>query len=200
MFYRFARQCVHLYLFFKLGPIKIQHRDRAIMNQPYILVAQHHHAWDALVYATTLAPRPFFFMAKQALFKQPLVGWLLRRLNAFPIDRGQPNVAVLNQTVDHLKTRPESLIVFPSGSRYSSTLKSGYLVIAHNSGAPILPVAFQHQGWGRNTLVIGDAIQTDPSQPLNRKQREQATYDLNQTFTALAEELPARKSWLPVIF
>lgn len=198
MLYRFARQCVRLYLFFKLGPVKVQHRERAQRDQPYILVAEHHHAWDALLYATALAPTPFFFMAKEDLFKRPVLGRLLRWLNAFPVDRGEANVAALHDTIDHLETKPESLIVFPSGSRYSTTLKSGYLVVAHDSGAPILPAAFQSRGWGRNTLIVGEPVVTDPDQPLNRKQRERATHELHQKFVGLQAEMPKPKSMLQV--
>ena len=48
-----------------------------------ILASNHRSFLDPFVLGTCL-PRPIYFMAKQEIFRNPFVGWLLNCLGALP--------------------------------------------------------------------------------------------------------------------
>ncbi|MBR6982890.1 MAG: 1-acyl-sn-glycerol-3-phosphate acyltransferase [Ruminococcus sp.] len=83
------------------------------------------------------------FMAKEELFRNKLFGWLIRSLGAFPVARGKGDTAVIDTSVERLKSG-RNLMIFPEGTR-SKTGKvgrghSGAALIAARSGALIVPV------------------------------------------------------------
>lgn len=83
------------------------------------------------------------FMAKEELFHNKLFGWLIRSLGAFPVARGKGDTAVIDTSVERLKSG-RNLMIFPEGTR-SKTGKvgrghSGAALIAARSGALIVPV------------------------------------------------------------
>jgi glycerol-3-phosphate dehydrogenase (NAD(P)+) len=53
-----------------------------------ILAANHRSFLDPFVIGCCL-PRPIYFVAKQELFKNPIVGWFLNCMGAFPVRRGE---------------------------------------------------------------------------------------------------------------
>lgn len=90
--------------------------------------------------------RPIAYMAKKELFqKGDKFEWLVKRLGAFAVDRSKPEIATFKTVRDILGTS-WSLGVFPQGGirPYGSDLgelKKGFIVIAKNAKADIVPVA-----------------------------------------------------------
>jgi 1-acyl-sn-glycerol-3-phosphate acyltransferase len=89
--------------------------------------------------------RPIAFMAKKELFeKSEKRSWLIKRLGAFAVDRTKPEIATFKTVRDILSTS-WSLGVFPQGGirPYGEIeeLKKGFIVIAKNAKADIIPVA-----------------------------------------------------------
>lgn len=90
--------------------------------------------------------RPIAYMAKKELFqKGDKFEWLVKRLGAFAVDRTKPEIATFKTVKDILATS-WSLGVFPQGGirPYGSDLgelKKGFIVIAKNAKADIVPVA-----------------------------------------------------------
>ncbi len=90
--------------------------------------------------------RPIAYMAKKELFqKGDKFEWLVKRLGAFAVDRTKPEIATFKTVRDILATS-WSLGVFPQGGirPYGSdlsNLKKGFIVIAKNAKADIVPVA-----------------------------------------------------------
>lgn len=89
-------------------------------------------------------PRPLFFMGKSELFRNRLLGWLLRRFGGFPVERGTPDRAAL-RFAEAVLRQDVAMGIFPEGGRsVSATLVQGYAgvgLLALRSAAPILPVA-----------------------------------------------------------
>ena len=84
------------------------------------------------------------FAAKKELFKEPVLGLVMRTLGMIPIDREDPaeSIALLNK----LEARGAfSLIMFPEGTRSREgrmgPFKNGAFTLALSSGRPIVPVA-----------------------------------------------------------
>ncbi|MBQ3819338.1 1-acyl-sn-glycerol-3-phosphate acyltransferase [bacterium] len=86
------------------------------------------------------------YMAKKELFvKGNKFEWLVKRLGAFAVDRTKPEIATF-KTVKDIMTTSWSLGVFPQGGvrPYGSDisdLKKGFVVIAKNAKADIIPIS-----------------------------------------------------------
>ena len=93
----------------------------------------------------THAPRRVHFMGKSELFEGSFFGWLLPRVLAFPIRRGEADRKAIQEATRLLKSG-EFIGIFPEGTRHreSSTelgeAQSGAAFIAMRSGCPIIPV------------------------------------------------------------
>lgn len=142
MLYRFL---VHFF-----GPLTnlLNGRQHVINRQNlpegnYVLVAPHRTWMDPVFLALAVYPKQFAFMAKEELFKGRFTGNILRRLHAFPVDRVNPGPSAIKTPVRLLKKTALSTIIFPTGSRYSSELKGGAVMIAKLAGVPIVPAVYQ---------------------------------------------------------
>lgn len=142
MLYKFFRPIVRFIVWILNGHLHIHHKER-IPDGTYILVAPHRTWWEPILFALGASPDEFMFMAKQELFKNPVLRWILDNSHAFPVNREHPGPSVLKIPIKGLKSQNLSLIMFPSGTRHSSELKNGALVIARMSGKPLVPVVYQ---------------------------------------------------------
>jgi len=115
-----------------------------IPEGPCVVCANHSNYIDAVLVAFALGWKHFVhFLAKVELFRIPIFGWYLRRLQAVSIDRGKNDVAGVRASMKYLK-RGEKLLIFPEGTRVSEddavAAKSGAVRMAAKLGVPILPV------------------------------------------------------------
>ena len=89
------------------------------------------------------------FMAKAELFENPLLGWLLRTLGAFPVQRDGKDVRSV-KTAMQVIHRGENLLIFPEGTTirggvgYHDGLPAhahaGIAMIGVRTGATLVPV------------------------------------------------------------
>lgn len=88
--------------------------------------------------------RPVHFMAKKELFDIPILGWLIRRLNAFPVQRGGVDRKAIRQAMGILRAG-EVVGIFPEGTRGDgkTLLKPhpGGVLLAIKAGVPVVPMA-----------------------------------------------------------
>ncbi|WP_368251619.1 lysophospholipid acyltransferase family protein [Enterococcus sp. 2201sp1_2201st1_B8_2201SCRN_220225] len=143
MFYSFIRGLVRGLLFLLNGRADYQNRQALPENTNYILVAPHRTWWDPLYMALGASPKKFSFMAKEELFKNPILRFILTHCNAFPVDRKNPGPSAVKTPIKLLKNTDLSLIMFPSGTRHSSELKGGMSLIAKMAKVPIVPCVYQ---------------------------------------------------------
>ncbi|MDQ0976139.1 1-acyl-sn-glycerol-3-phosphate acyltransferase [Neobacillus niacini] len=108
-----------------------------------LLCTNHIHNFDPLVVGIT-APRPVHFMAKEELFKVPVLGNIVRKCNAFPVKRGKGDRESLRAGLKVLKDG-NVFGLFPEGTR-SKTGEigkglSGAGFFALRSEADVVPCA-----------------------------------------------------------
>jgi 1-acyl-sn-glycerol-3-phosphate acyltransferase len=109
---------------------------------PLIVVANHLSNADPPILIVAF-PRPLFFMGKAELFRNPVLGWIVRKFGGFPVERGTADRAALRHA---LKVLDEGIAIgiFPEGGRSKTgALRAGLPgvgLLALQSGAPILPV------------------------------------------------------------
>src|SRR3954452_24528125 len=122
-----------------------------------LIVASNHRSFlDPFVIGATLPwRRPMQYVAKVELFERPWQGWILSRLGAFPIRRGQSDDAAMH-TARMVLERGGTVCIFPEGTRIRSgslaTPKRGVGRLALQNGAAVLPVVVHgtervRRGW-----------------------------------------------------
>jgi len=112
---------------------------------PVLIASNHQGAFDIPVLTAALE-RPTCFIAKQELFKIPLVGGWMQLTDCVPLDRSSARGAI--QTFKQAAATLEkgvSVIIFPEGTRSDggpmATFKKGSLRLIHQTeGIPILPI------------------------------------------------------------
>lgn len=122
----------------------VEGRDRLDSDRSYYFVGNHQSALDIpiLMLATGGDLR---FMAKDTLFKLPVMGPAMRRCGYVPIDRSNARhtFRALQAALARMKDDPVSFAVFPEGTRTSDgrllPFRRGALKIGLLSGMPVVP-------------------------------------------------------------
>ena len=159
MFYRFVHSVIIplLRLMFR---VRVTGREN-IPDGPALICANHTAMIDPFVIAVAFnAKDPLRFMTKGELFRVPVLRSFLKAVGAYPVERGQSDMAALRQSVDTLK-QGGKLLMFPEGTRvkYRGELppKPGAAMIAVRAGVPVLPVylSYPKRLFRRTTLIFG---------------------------------------------
>ena len=122
-----------------------------------LIVASNHRSFlDPFVIGVTLPwRRPMQYVAKVELFERRWQGWVLSRVGAFPIRRGQSDDTAM-ETARLVLERGGTVCIFPEGTRIRSgslaTPKRGVGRLALETGASVGPFAVHgsehvRRGW-----------------------------------------------------
>jgi len=118
-------------------------REHIPSSGPVIVAANHRSFLDPFVIGC-MAGRPMYYMAKKEIFQNPILGWILNALGAFPVDRGSGDAASIT-TAQAILARGDIVLVFPEGTRTRpgslGKPKRGVGRLALQTGAPVVPVA-----------------------------------------------------------
>ncbi len=141
MFYRAFRLVMSLLLrnFFRLEPVVDPARALST-DGPVIFVGNHPNGLVDPGLLFVLVERHVTFLAKEPLFRLPVLGWILKGLDALPVFRKQDgggdtskNDSTLTASVDAL-VRGRAITLFPEGKSHSepqlADLKTGCARIA----------------------------------------------------------------------
>ncbi|MEW6448107.1 MAG: lysophospholipid acyltransferase family protein [Bacillota bacterium] len=108
-----------------------------------MVVANHQSYWDPLILGAALRRR-VYFMAKEELFRIPVLGWVIRVWGAFPVRREGYDRKALKTAIDHLM-RGHVVGIFPEGQRSHSgrllPVQPGAAILALKTGVPVVPMA-----------------------------------------------------------
>jgi glycerol-3-phosphate dehydrogenase (NAD(P)+) len=120
-------------------------REHARLRGPLIVAANHRSFLDPFVIGVTLPwRRPLHYVAKVELFEKRWQGWLLSRLGAFPIRRGESDADAM-ETSRRILEHGGAVCIFPEGTRIRAGSlaepKRGVGRLALETGAAVLPVA-----------------------------------------------------------
>lgn len=136
--------------------------------QNYIFASNHVANADPPAVSVTL-PREVHFVAKEALFKHPLLGRLIRFYNSFPIRRGVFDREAMATSVAVVE-RGGSLLIFPEGGRITGgalgAARSGVGYVAVRSGVPVVPVYVEGTDRLRDCLLRKTHIRVIHGKPI----------------------------------
>jgi 1-acyl-sn-glycerol-3-phosphate acyltransferase len=129
-------------VYFRLGRTG---REHGRVSGGLIVAANHRSFLDPFTIGAALPWwRPMNYVAKIELFERRWQGWLLSRLGAFPIRRGESD-AMSMETARLAVERGGTVCIFPEGTRTRrgtlATPKRGVGRLALQTGVPVLPTA-----------------------------------------------------------
>ncbi len=160
-FYRVARMFISG-IFHLLFRIRIEGKENIPTEGAYVVCSNHKSLMDPPMLGVCL-PFPVRFMAKEELFRNKILGGIIRSVGAFPIKRGKSDVGALRSAMKMLESG-ENVAIFPEGTRSKGTTmrrgKQGAALIAAKSGVNILPVGIdgEYKLFHKLTFRVGEVI------------------------------------------
>lgn len=154
------------------GPVVIASNHASLLDPPIIGIASN---------------RPVHFMAKQELFKNPILSFIFKKLGSFPVKRGTADRVAIKNGINILK-KNEVLAIFPEGTRNKTNKvrkpAPGALMMASAAKAVIVPVAVV--GTQKITLfktckvVFGKPIYLDKTKKYKKEDLNELSKELMQ--------------------
>lgn len=134
-------------MWLRIPPVRVNVAglDRIDPDQRYVIIANHLSMFDIPLLLKAL-PLEGRFLAKQEVFKIPLVAQAMRTVGIIEInrERGGSSREAINRGVKLAAERGYSLVIFPEGTRSTEghllPFKKGAFRIAIDTGLPVLPV------------------------------------------------------------
>ena len=132
-------------------------RENLPQSGALVLAPNHYSEIDPLVMGVAAwklgrAPR---FLAKASLFKNPVLGWLLRTSGQIPVERAGSKSHAALRAAEELVEKGRMVIVYPEGSLtrdpdlWPMRGKTGAARIALERGIPLIPAAH----WGTQAIL-----------------------------------------------
>lgn len=118
---------------------------------PLLIVANHASDFDPPLLAVTVC-RPVSYMAKEELFRVPILKHAIRLYGAYPVKRGSADRSALRAAIAQLENG-WAVGIFLTGTRTPngriSDAKLGAALIAAKTQTPLLPVSL----WGTDQII-----------------------------------------------
>ena len=165
-----------------------QGRKNSRIKGGTIVAANHRSFLDPFVIGSCLPwGKPMNYVAKVELFEKRWQGFLLVRVGAFPIRRGEADEEAM-KTAEMVLARGGTICIFPEGTRIRKgslgTPKRGVGRLALRSGAPVLPVAVSGTEKVRNGYRIRPrTVDIRVGRPMSFPQAQQPSQALAASVT-----------------
>lgn len=150
-----------------LHPTSVEGMER-LPKSGVLLCPNHSSNWDPILVALRLPINyRLHIMAKEELFQNPLLGWLLKKVGAFPVSRGNNDINAVKQSIQALKDG-DNLLIFSEGTTihngvgYTDGLpahaKAGVAMIGVRTGATLVPVFVDGEKklFHRTRIIFGE--------------------------------------------
>ena len=132
-----------------------------------LLCPNHSSNWDPVILVLKLPINyRVHIMAKEELFENPLLAWILRKVGAFPVSRGQNDIHTVRTAMQAIKDG-DNLLIFPEGTVIRNGIgyvdglpahaKAGVAMIGVRTGAVLIPVFMDGEKklFHRTRIIIG---------------------------------------------
>ena len=97
-----------------------------------------------------------YYLAKQQVFTWPFVGWIARRCEQIPVQRGTARAADALVAAKETLAKGRLVVIYPEGTRtkdpdlWPMTARSGAARLALTTGTPVIPVG----QWGAQEVMM----------------------------------------------
>lgn len=163
MLYKFIKVVLKILLtiLFRLKVVGIEN----VIDGGVILAANHKSNWDPMCIIAT-CPRQLASMSKKELFKFKPLGWILKKVGAFPVNRGKGDIGAVKTALAILK-QEKPMMMFPEGKRIldgtRGEAKPGVVMLASHAKVPVLPIKLsgKYRIFSKVTITYGEPIYLD---------------------------------------
>ena len=202
--YRLATRVTQYLLLPLYTRIKVMGVENLPPTGPLIIASNHLNDTDPGILATRIE-RMLVFMTKVELFKVPVLAQFLRAYGAFPVRRGEADLAALRLSSAAL-SEGKALVIFPEGTREGppemlAKAHPGAALLALRHEVPVIPVAITGSGKlslpgmflrldrrVQVTLTIGKPFVLDKPARINAEAVEAGTQRIMESIAALLPE------------
>jgi 1-acyl-sn-glycerol-3-phosphate acyltransferase len=177
-------------------------REHTRRKGGFIIACTHQSPYEVPLLMRHAARRLDFLTTTEA-FRRPLVRWLYKSMNAFPLDRSRRDPAAVRTALDRLR-RGRVVALFPEGRLrrdadsvvHSRKLHRGVVRIARLAGVPIVPCVIVNSGAYSRAISwlplrrVKYGIAFGP--PIHAREDEDTMRQLIDSFVALHAEIGTR--------
>ncbi len=174
--------------------VTIEKAELVPAEGPVLLCPNHVSWWDVILIAGAIE-RPIHYMAKMEFFKNPVFGYVMKRLNAFPVDRGKPDLSAIRDSMSILN-EGKVLGIFPEGHRAKGSgvlgeMHPGAAMVALRTGSPVVPIAIRgkYAFRGEVTVRFGTPFVLKGSTGRASRDMEEGARTITSAITSLWESL-----------
>lgn len=151
-------------MFYKVELVNL---DKIPHEGPALLCSTHNNMLDMFFLGYKLK-RWIYWMAKEELFRNPIGGFIFKKLGAFPVKRGKGDVGSIKTAYKHLQ-EGNIVGIFPHGTRVKSAnrktagIKPGAALLAVNAGVKVIPatVLGNYRLFSRMKVIFGEPFMID---------------------------------------
>jgi 1-acyl-sn-glycerol-3-phosphate acyltransferase len=163
-FYTFARSVVSAIFkpWYRVEAIGSEN----IPNEGGVLLCSNHiHNLDPIIVGTSVK-RPVHFMAKEEIFRVPVLGSIVRKCNAFPVKRGMSDREALRNGMGVLKDG-NVLGLFPEGTRSKTgelgkgLAGAGFFALRTNCAVVPCAIIGPYKNLSKLKVIFGKPIDMD---------------------------------------
>ena len=130
-----------------------------------VLIAANHNSFiDPVLLLCTFWRRRLSCLATKELYKKPILDFFFTHMHCIPVDRDNFSMNSFHAVTENLNCG-KAVVIFPEGQvnndeKSVMTFKSGAILMAYKSGAPILPIYLKkaHRWYERRKIIIGELI------------------------------------------
>lgn len=171
------------------------------LKEPSILVINHTSHLDGPIVNTVFRKDRIHNLAAKDRFEQRGFGFFLRHTRCIPIDRQNPDLSWIHESLRVLHEEKENVAIFPEGAhgthRKQLPFHSGVVMLAALANVPIVMVYIDgpHKILRkRSKLIIAPPCRLDPPvEGLNSDYVEHQTQVLQKRMSQLMEEFIRRE-------
>jgi 1-acyl-sn-glycerol-3-phosphate acyltransferase len=143
---------------------------------PVLLVSNHQSFLDPILVGLSVHHRQFYALARSSLFRHAAFAWLIRSINAIPVERGTADMTAMRRCIEVLR-QGHALLIFPEGTRTpdgtTKEFATGTMLIVRRAEPLVVPVAVEgsYDAWpkerklprasGKVGVMFGDPIPAD---------------------------------------
>ncbi len=168
---------------------------------PLLVVTNHQSFLDPIIVGLAMWRRPFWALARKTLFDNPRLGWLIRSLNAIPVDQEAGDMKSMRACLETLKLG-RALVIYPEGARTltgkTEAFAPGMMMLIKRTRPIVLPAAIEGaydvyprrarrpKLFGRIAIKYGEPIDADTLLAMGN---DKALEHLRQTVETMRLEL-----------
>ncbi|MEX2216759.1 MAG: lysophospholipid acyltransferase family protein [Phycisphaeraceae bacterium] len=184
--------------------LSVSRRDLLPREGPTLIVANHESFLDPVIIGLSTGLRPMHSLARSTLYHNFFFGWMIRSVNAIPVERGTADIGSMRRCIEVLQ-QGKLLALFPEGTRSETgdiaPFKPGVLLLIKRAKPKVVPMAITGslRAWPKGKKIprlfkrvrakFGEPIDADKLLAMGN---DGALEHLRMTIVKLKEEMEGR--------